>query len=98
MWMPLQSVLLVSCDIVSQSVFLFSPQPILMFAGEATHSAYYSSSHGAFLSGQREATRLINLYQHWQRPTVASATLPVTMETLGMTGRASVYCQHYLDN
>ena len=37
-------------------------QPVLMFAGEATHATFYSSSHGALLSGQREAKRLIDLY------------------------------------
>ena len=40
-------------------------QPVLMFAGEATHPTFYSSSHGALLSGQREAKRIIELYsQH----------------------------------
>jgi hypothetical protein len=33
-----------------------------MFAGEATHLRYYSTVHGAYLTGQREAKRLINYY------------------------------------
>jgi spermine oxidase len=37
-------------------------KPMLLFAGEATHSTFYSSSHGAMLSGQREAERIIDLY------------------------------------
>jgi len=37
-------------------------KPVLQFAGEATHSTFYSSSHGAMLSGQREAERLMDLY------------------------------------
>ncbi|XP_043917940.1 spermine oxidase [Protopterus annectens] len=35
----------------------------VMFAGEATHRQYYSTTHGALLSGQREASHLIEMYQ-----------------------------------
>lgn len=38
-------------------------EPVLLFAGEATHPKFYSSSHGALLSGEREAKRIINLYR-----------------------------------
>lgn len=37
--------------------------PILHFAGEATHSHYYSTVHGAIESGWREAKRIIDLYK-----------------------------------
>ncbi|KAM6269885.1 spermine oxidase [Porphyrio hochstetteri] len=35
----------------------------VMFSGEATHRKYYSTTHGAVLSGQREAAYLIEMYQ-----------------------------------
>jgi monoamine oxidase len=34
-------------------------KPIVMFAGEATHPTFYSSCHGAMLSGEREAQRVL---------------------------------------
>ncbi|KAI8485057.1 hypothetical protein Bbelb_371630 [Branchiostoma belcheri] len=36
--------------------------PLVQFAGEATHSEFFSTVHGAYLTGQREANRLLNLY------------------------------------
>ncbi|XP_067394892.1 peroxisomal N(1)-acetyl-spermine/spermidine oxidase [Emydura macquarii macquarii] len=34
----------------------------ILFAGEATHRTFYSTTHGALLSGWREADRLLSLY------------------------------------
>lgn len=34
-------------------------KPVLLFAGEHTHSSFYSTAHGAYLSGQIAARRLL---------------------------------------
>ncbi|KAJ6814613.1 putative polyamine oxidase 5 [Iris pallida] len=36
----------------------------LMFAGEATHRTHYSTTHGAYFSGVREADRLLQYYRY----------------------------------
>ena len=40
-------------------------KPIVMFAGEATHSVHHSTLHGALLSGQREGDRIVH---SWVEP------------------------------
>ncbi|XP_022852917.1 probable polyamine oxidase 5 [Olea europaea var. sylvestris] len=45
----------------SSSSSLSSPLQIL-FAGEATHRTHYSTTHGAYFSGLREANRLLKHY------------------------------------
>ncbi len=37
------------------------PRPVLLFAGEATHPTHYGTTHGALLTGRREAERLVAL-------------------------------------
>lgn len=43
---------------------------VVLFAGEATTSRFFSTVHGAVSAGWREADRIINLY----RPNVNAAT------------------------
>lgn len=38
-------------------------KPVILFAGEATSTHYYSTVHGAISTGWREAQRLIDLYR-----------------------------------
>ncbi|OVA01304.1 Amine oxidase [Macleaya cordata] len=39
-----------------------SPPLQILFAGEATHRTHYSTTHGAYFSGEREANRLLKHY------------------------------------
>ena len=48
---------------VNSYLYKFLPvsfQPTLMFAGEATHPSFYSTTHGALLTGYREAQRVLD--------------------------------------
>lgn len=36
--------------------------PILLFAGEACHDQYFSTAHGAFLSGTEQAVKLLQFH------------------------------------
>ena len=38
-------------------------RPLVLFAGEATHAEHYGTAHGAFMSGVREAERLLAAWQ-----------------------------------
>ena len=40
-----------------------SQQPLVLFAGEATHAEHYGTAHGAYMSGEREAERLLAAWQ-----------------------------------
>lgn len=43
--------------------FLLHLKPLqVLFAGEATHVNFYTTTHGAYITGIREAQRLIDLY------------------------------------
>ena len=41
-------------------MFSSFPQPVLLFAGEATHDEFYSTTHGAVFTGRREAERILD--------------------------------------
>ncbi|CAD6204122.1 GSCOCG00009874001-RA-CDS [Cotesia congregata] len=48
---------------LAEPILAKNGNPIIMFAGEATHDHYYSTVHGAIEAGEREAKRLINFYR-----------------------------------
>lgn len=39
-----------------------APMPRVCFAGESTHVQFIGTTHGAFMSGQREAKRLLQAF------------------------------------
>lgn len=47
---------------LAEPIFL-NQIPKILFAGEATHLRFYSTVHGAYDSGKREAERLISVLQ-----------------------------------
>lgn len=48
--------------------------PLILFAGEATHSHFFSTTHGAYLSGIREADRLANFYRDRNNTSLSGTT------------------------
>ena len=36
-------------------------KPLILFAGEGTHNRFYGTTHGAYMSGIREAKRIIEV-------------------------------------
>ncbi|GAB6025470.1 hypothetical protein CHUAL_011210 [Chamberlinius hualienensis] len=50
-------------DLASPILHKTSEYPLLQFAGEATETTYFSTVHGAFISGKREAELLIKFYK-----------------------------------
>lgn len=37
-------------------------RPLIQFAGEAVHDQYFSTAHGAFLSGIEQASKILDFY------------------------------------
>lgn len=37
--------------------------PVVLFAGEACHEKYFSTAHGAFISGSDQAQRIVEFYK-----------------------------------
>lgn len=55
---------------------------MLCFCGEATHQHYYSTVHGAWETGRREARRLLEYWKDAAQPGAASKLLSVTDQTM----------------
>ena len=46
-------------ELLGRPVMRHAGQPVLFFAGEATHNSHYGTTHGAFLTGRREAINVL---------------------------------------
>lgn len=55
-------------------------KPRVLFAGEATHSRIYQTTIGAYLSGRREADRIIN-YASKNFDSTFQTRIPLTVES-----------------
>ncbi|RZC32388.1 Amino oxidase domain containing protein, partial [Asbolus verrucosus] len=53
----------VSHENLTTPVINSASKPVLLFAGEGTHSKFYSTVHGAIETGFREADRILNIYK-----------------------------------
>lgn len=42
--------------------FIKNP-PVILFAGEACHEKYFSTAHGAFLSGMEQAQKIVDFFR-----------------------------------
>lgn len=51
-----------SASTLAQPILDYDSQPIIQFAGEATHTKYHSTVHGAIETGWCQAQKLIDLY------------------------------------
>lgn len=45
----------------------FSCKPVVLFAGEACHEKYFSTAHGAFISGFDQAQRIVKFYKQTKK-------------------------------
>ncbi len=73
----------------------------MLFAGEATHRQYMGPAHGAFLSGCREANRLVEALDQldaalaWEMAVVGAEAgyqlLPTTQQAAGMCAAAGEF-------
>lgn len=52
-----------SSPIYRKDIKMASEVPILLFAGEACHDKYFSTAHGAFLSGFEQSSKILKFYK-----------------------------------
>ena len=69
--------------------------PVVMFAGEATHRQFPGTAHGAYMSGYREASRLLEALDQldsmaaWKTSAMKSEVMAAAAESGGF-GRKGV--------
>ncbi len=82
------------CRWTFSSLLSVPGMPVVMFAGEATHRQYPGTAHGAYMSGYREANRLLEALEQqdilaaWSHTAAAAAAAAATMQqevSLGST-------------
>jgi hypothetical protein len=54
------------CNIIQVSVCFYFQYPVILLAGEATHERYFSTTHGAYETGQAQAKVILD-YLNSQR-------------------------------
>lgn len=59
----LASQLEINKQLPDSSNYLNPDFPVLLFAGEACHDKYFSTAHGAFLSGVEQASKILKFYK-----------------------------------
>ncbi|GAB1603984.1 spermine oxidase-like [Argonauta hians] len=66
-----------------------SSKPPVLFAGEATHECFYSTTHGALLTGWREAQRIKDLYTSTPTSSTTSSSASSSSNSTTVTAAAN---------
>ncbi|VDM81647.1 unnamed protein product [Strongylus vulgaris] len=72
-------------------------RPVVLFAGEATHHRLFQTAIGAYLSGRREADRLLNDWDSRKSPHPSALNWQDIAPAIGLKGSYSVTGKNYSD-